>query len=96
MISLLFFTGRPLPTGHRSRSPGRYLAVRGEVAGHHRGGKWPPMGSISWPLSGVVAGQQRHSPVGVFDPPDDAGEHGDQFGDSGDDSFGVGLGRADL
>ncbi|MFG2840864.1 hypothetical protein ACGFYE_38390, partial [Streptomyces zaomyceticus] len=30
---------------------GRNLAVLGESLGHQWGGKWPPMGSLSWPPS---------------------------------------------
>ncbi|WP_231648038.1 hypothetical protein, partial [Saccharothrix sp. NRRL B-16348] len=35
-------------------SPGRYLAVSGEIAGHLRGGKWPPMGIFHWPPTGDI------------------------------------------
>ncbi|MEV3894828.1 VWA domain-containing protein, partial [Streptomyces anulatus] len=31
--------------------PGRYLAIRGEDRGHQWADKWPPTGSIYWPLS---------------------------------------------
>ena len=47
------------------RRAGSYLAVRGENAGHQWGEKWPPMGSIPWPLSqgqpGVTDAQTRIS-----------------------------------
>ncbi|WP_327580402.1 hypothetical protein [Streptomyces sp. NBC_00145] len=51
MISLLFFTRSSLAEQDLSGRAGRNLAVRGESRGHQWGGKWPPMGSLSWPPS---------------------------------------------
>lgn len=55
MISLLFFTPASLADRYIRPGPGRYLAIRGEDRGHQRADKWPPTGSIHWPLSQVHA-----------------------------------------
>ncbi|MGZ2358464.1 hypothetical protein LRE75_17460 [Streptomyces sp. 372A] len=51
MISLLFFTRSSVAEQDLSGRAGRNLAVLGESRGHQWGGKWPPMGSLSWPPS---------------------------------------------
>lgn len=53
MISLLFFTRSSVAERGYSGRAGRKLAVRGETRGHQWGGKWPPMGSLPRPPSGV-------------------------------------------
>ncbi|MGW8767835.1 hypothetical protein ACWGN5_35725, partial [Streptomyces sp. NPDC055815] len=43
---------------------GRNLAVRGESRGHQWGGKWPPMGSLSWPPSYAVSLERVQEALG--------------------------------
>jgi hypothetical protein len=45
--------------------PERWLAIHGEIPGHQRGGKWPPMGSIYWPRTPEPA-QTTETPARSF------------------------------
>src|SRR5690606_746034 len=61
----------------------------GEIAGRHRGGKWPPTGSLDWPLSprlgrsgGATRSGTRWPPTRRSSPARDPAKHGASQKDS--------------
>lgn len=75
MISLLFFTRSSVAEQDLSGRAGRNLAVLGESRGHQWGGKWPPMGSLSWPPSDQWALIEPHLPIAAVGPIPDLRKH---------------------